>query len=257
MSRGHTRPAAALQFVSARHCRIVHTQYWPASGNVKASRMLKQQLLDTSRGRIVALLQRGGLTVEEIASELGLTANAIRAQLTAMQRDGVVQRGGQKPGTTRPFHVFELTPEVEQLLSQAYVPFLTQLIDTFTNALGEGEVEALLRRVGTNLAHELPVRRRPSDSLRSRMSEASQLLNKQLGAVTHVEANGRLVIRGAGCPLAAITGKHRAVCLAMESLLTEVVGAEVRECCDRRERPKCCFEVDAENPPTRGSRAKR
>jgi predicted ArsR family transcriptional regulator len=62
--------------------------------------MLRQQLLDTSRGRIVTLLQHGGLTVDDIASQLGLTANAVRAQITAMERDGVVQRVGRRPGTT-------------------------------------------------------------------------------------------------------------------------------------------------------------
>jgi predicted ArsR family transcriptional regulator len=75
------------------------------------------------------------------------------------------------------------------------------------------------------------------------VSAASEFLNKRLGAVTHVEPNEAYVIRGAGCPLAALTGKHRAVCLAMESLVAEVVGVEVNECCDRTERPKCCFEI--------------
>src|SRR5918995_3282396 len=97
--------------------------------------MLRQQLLDTSRGRIVTSLQRGGLTVDDLASKLDLTPNAVRAQLTAMERDGVVQRVGLRPGTTRPFHVFQLTPEVEQLLSQAYMPLLTQLVQVFANAL--------------------------------------------------------------------------------------------------------------------------
>ena len=68
-----------------------------------------------------------------------------------------------------------------------------------------------------------------SRSLRARVHAASELLNAQLGAITHVEENGKLVIRGAGCPLAALTGKHPAVCLAMESLLTEVIGAAVVE----------------------------
>jgi predicted ArsR family transcriptional regulator len=69
------------------------------------------------------------------------------------------------------------------------------------------------------------------------------MLNDHLGATTHVEANGQIIIRGVGCPLAALTGKHRGVCLAMESLVTEIVGAPVRECCDRNERPRCCFEI--------------
>ena len=72
---------------------------------------------------------------------------------------------------------------------------------------------------------------------------ASELLNEQLGAMTHVEKNGHYIIRGVGCPLAALTGKHPSVCLAMESLVSEVVGSRVHECCDRAERPRCCFEI--------------
>jgi predicted ArsR family transcriptional regulator len=205
--------------------------------------MLRQQLLDSSRGRIVTMLRHGGLTVDDIASRLGLTPNAVRAQITGMERDGVVRRVGRRPGTTRPSHVFELTPEVEQLLSEAYAPFLTQLVSVFANALPTEQVDTLMRDVGKGLANDLPVGRRSSGGLRARVSVASELLNKQLGALTHVEGNGGYVIRGVACPLAALTGKHPAVCLAMESLLTEVIGAAVHECCDRIGRPKCCFEI--------------
>jgi len=72
---------------------------------------------------------------------------------------------------------------------------------------------------------------------------ANEVLNKQLGAVTRVEENGRYVIRGEGCPLSALTGKHPAVCGAMESLVKELVGASVHECCARDQRPRCCFEI--------------
>ena len=90
--------------------------------------MIRQQLFDTSRGRIVTLLQQGGLTVDEIAVKLGLTANAIRAQL----------KGWSETVSSDP-----------------------------------------------------------------------------------------------------------AVCLALESLITEIVGAPVHECCDRAGRPRCCFEVES------------
>ena len=53
---------------------------------------------------------------------------------------------------------------------------------------------------------------------------ASHLLNQHLGAVTHVEQNGRYIIRGEGCPLSAPTGKHPALCRAMESLVKEFDG---------------------------------
>jgi DeoR family transcriptional regulator, suf operon transcriptional repressor len=204
--------------------------------------ILRQQLLDTSRGRIVSLLRTGGRTVEDIATQLGLTRSAVRLQLAAIERDGVVRRAGKRPGTTRPSHVFELTPAVEQLLSKAYVPLLTTLVDVFAEALPAQQVETLLRKTGRELARELS-QKTVSGGLQSRVATASKLMNEHLGALTRVASNGAIVIRGAGCPLAALTGKHRGVCLAMESLVTEIVGVPVRECCNRDGRPRCCFEV--------------
>jgi len=159
---------------------------------------LRQQLLDTSRGRIVTLLRAGGRTVEDLAKKLGLTSSAVRIQTAAMERDGVVKRVGKKPGTTRPSLVYELTPEIEQLLSKAYVPLLMHLVDAFAQALPAEQVETLLRTTGKGLAGEL-----------SR------------------------------------------VCLAMESLVAEIIGVPVRECCDRDERPRCCFEVERTQPTLR------
>ena len=204
--------------------------------------MLKKHLLDSSRGRIVTLLRGGGLTADEIASKLGLTNSAIRAQMVGMERDGAVRRAGQRPGTTRPSHVFELTPEIEQLLSSAYIPLLTHLVAVCADGLPADQLESLLRQAGRSLAAELSRGQRPTGSIADRMAIASEMMNAELGAMTHVETNGRVILRGVGCPLAALTGKHPGVCLAMESLVAEVVGAPVRECCDRSGR-HCCFEV--------------
>ena len=206
--------------------------------------ILRQQLLDTSRGRIVSLLRTGGRTVDDIARRLGLTRSAVRLQLAAIERDGVVTRAGKKPGTTRPSHVFELTAEIEQLLSKAYVPLLTTLVDVVAETLPAQQVEALLRRTGRELAKGLS-EKTISGGLESRVTAASKLMNEHLGALTRVASNGAIVLRGAGCPLAALTAKHRGVCLALESLVTEVVGVPVRECCDRDGRPRCCFEVES------------
>jgi predicted ArsR family transcriptional regulator len=205
--------------------------------------MLRQQLLDTSRGRIVTLLRRGGATADDIAATLKLTASGVRAQLSGMERDGVVQRVGQRAGATRPSQVFELTPEVEQLLSQAYVPLLTQLVRVFAKGLPTKAVNALMREAGLRMAEELLGGKPPSGSLPRRVALVNRLMNEQLGAVTRVEGNGKWVNRGDSCPLAALTGKHPAVCLAMESFVQEVVAAPTRECCDRSGRPRCCFEI--------------
>ncbi len=205
--------------------------------------MLRNQLLDTSRGRIVTALQRSALTVDDLAERLGVTPNAVRAQVALMERDGVVHKVGRRAGATRPSQMYGLTPEVEQLLSKAYIPVLSQLIRVFSAGVPAAQLEAMLRQAGTGLADELLGARRPTGSVRSRVSAASELLNHELGALTEVVDNGEYVIQGAACPLAAVTGKHPAVCVALESLVSAVVGVPVHECCDRSGRPRCCFRI--------------
>src|SRR4051812_3193038 len=163
-----------------------------------------------------------------------------------MERDGLVQRVASR-GTTRPAHVYALTLDAHTLLSRAYIPFLTQLVHVFTQALPGAEVERVMREAGRALADELGVVPSPTDDLRARVGRASDLLNRELGAITRVdEERDRYRIRGAGCPLAAITGKHPAVCLAIEGLVTEAVGVRSHECCDRDGPPRCCFEIAPE-----------
>lgn len=206
--------------------------------------MLRKQFLDTSRGRIAELLQRGTRTVDALARALGLTPNAVRAQLTVMERDGLVRRTGVLPGATRPSYTYQLTPALEELLSGAYVPLLVHLVRTFAGGLRRDQLDTLLRETGRSLAAEFTGGTHLTGDLHTRVRKASQFLNHELGAVTHVtRRNGGFVLEGEGCPLAAITGKEPAVCTVVESLVQELVGASVRQCCNLAERPTCCFEI--------------
>jgi len=205
--------------------------------------MLKRQFLETRRGRIAEILQRGSATVEQLARALRITPSAVRAQLTAMERDGLVRRAGLVAGTTRPSAVFDVTPALEHLLSSAYIPLLTSLVRTFADGIERDRFRDLMRQTGKRLAVEATGGRLPGGDLTARVRAASRFLNAELGAVTQVvRRNGSIAIEGQGCPLAAITDKEPAVCLAIESLLHQLVQAPVHECCDRSARPRCCFE---------------
>ena len=206
--------------------------------------MLRKQFLQTSRGRLAEILQRGPSTVEQLASALRLTPNAVRAQLVVMERDGLIRRAGTIPGTTRPSHTYELTQTFEQLLSSAYVPLLTHLVKTFAEGLEREQLQALMRQTGKSLAAEVDGGHQLPGEFHVRVKKANEFLKIEFGAVTHVtRQNGGFVIQGQGCPLAAITDKEPSVCVAVESLLAELIGAEVRECCNREGRPRCCFEI--------------
>jgi predicted ArsR family transcriptional regulator len=219
---------------------------------------LQTRQLETSRGRIVELLRAGGLAVDEIAVQLGLSHNAVRVQLTSMQRDGLVHHARSERRTTRPSHIFELTTDARQGLSKAYVPFLTHLVGTIGRRHTPKEVAALMRDVGRSLADALRARAAASRSgpLAARAAAVSVTLNEELGAVTHVEPlNGHFVIRGHGCPLGAVTADHPAACLAIETFIAQMTDCRVRECCTRQHPPQCCFEIAAK--PSRVTPRKR
>jgi predicted ArsR family transcriptional regulator len=59
---------------------------------------LDRKFFESTRGKFVTLLRRSGCTVEDLARELGLTDNGVRAHLATLEREGaLVIRGHSCP----------------------------------------------------------------------------------------------------------------------------------------------------------------
>jgi predicted ArsR family transcriptional regulator len=195
---------------------------------------------DQTRPRVITALRRGPMTLDQLVSELGLTRTAVRLQLTALERDGQVEWHGLQRGRTKPAHIYALTASAEEQLSRAYVPVLTQLLHVLSKQLSRAEFDGVMRAVGVGLLADTA---RPRGTRRERVNKASQLLD-QLGGLTEVVEEGAdLVIRSHGCPLAATAAHHAETCTAMESLVSEFVGAAVTQRCERTPRPRCRFHI--------------
>ena len=204
-----------------------------------------------TRGRIVGLLRRAARTVEELATALDLTDNAVRAQLAAMERDGLVRQSGERKGTRKPAVEYELDPEAETALSRAYVPLVGALMQVLATRLPRAELERVLREAGRRAAEGLP---HPGGDGEERVRAASRVLDA-LGGLTEVATeDGGWTIRSAGCPLAELVGRHPETCIALEALVSELTGLPVREVCNRGERPACRFEVGS---PPASARSRR
>ena len=196
-------------------------------------------------GQIIEILRRRALTIDELASEMGLSRTAIRAQLVALQHDGFVEPRGLQRSLSKPARTYGVTAEAELMLSRAYVPILTQLLHVLSDRLPRSQLDEIMKDVGRRLMIGRPA---PHGTLEERVRAASGLLN-ELGGTTEVEAHaGRYVILGHGCPLAAATARYPEACNALESFLSEFVGQPVTKCCDRYERKRCCFEVGNISP---------
>jgi len=201
-----------------------------------------ERFFESTRGRIVTLLRRSNLTVEDLARALDLTDNGVRAHLAVLERDGIVRQRGSvrrsSSGGGKPAYVYELTQEGEELFPKAYQPTLGRLLDVLAERLGPEESEALLRSVGRRLAEDHSTR---ADG--ARLETAVEVLNELGGLAELEERDGALVIRGYSCPLAGVTPEYPEVCRMAEALVAEVAGVSVHEHCERGERPRCCFEI--------------
>jgi predicted ArsR family transcriptional regulator len=206
-----------------------------------------RKFFESTRGRVVTLLRRAGFTVDELARELDLTNNGVRAHLAVLERDGIVRQRGsvrRSSGGGKPAYVYELTQEGENLFPKAYEPALRRLLDILSERLGSEESEVLLKSVGRRLAEEHSVR---TNDAHARLESAVEIFNELGGLAELQERDGTLVIRGYSCPLAGVTPDHPEVCRMAETLITELAGVPVYEHCDRGERPRCCFEVATSN----------
>jgi predicted ArsR family transcriptional regulator len=199
-----------------------------------------RQFFASTRGRIVLLLRRASRTVEELASALELTDNAVRSHLATLERDGLVAQQGVRRGASKPSYTYALAPASERPFPKAYGTVLRQLLEALPERLAPDEVDALLRQVGRRLG---AAQGAPPGDLEARLAVAVAVLG-DLGGLAELErGDGEFVIRGYSCPLAAAVPGHPEVCRLAESLLAEVVGAPVQECCDRGEPLRCCFTV--------------
>src|SRR5689334_12125178 len=79
---------------------------------------------DSNRGRIIQHLRRGPRSVNELAAALGITDNAVRAQLAHLQKQSLVIEAGTRPSARKPESLYEITPEAERVFQKAYAPIL-------------------------------------------------------------------------------------------------------------------------------------
>jgi predicted ArsR family transcriptional regulator len=104
-------------------------------------------------------------------------------------------------------------------------------------------LKEVLREVGRSLAERHSSAKKTS--LESRARNALGVLTALGGAARLEKENDKLFISSPNCPLAAAVSEHPEVCQLAESLVGEIVGAPVKEKCDREISPHCRFEIGA------------
>jgi predicted ArsR family transcriptional regulator len=166
----------------------------------------------------------------------------VRLQLSALERDGLLQRRGvvHSGRAGQPAAEYELTREGEDALSRAYRPVMTALVKALGSRLDHGNLRRVFGDTGRRLASSSVD---PSSPLAARAASCAALI-ESLGGSATVRVNRReATIEGAGCPLAAAVREEPATCYIIEALIAQHGAVKARQRCQHGDNPRCRFEL--------------
>jgi predicted ArsR family transcriptional regulator len=208
-----------------------------------------QNFFESTRGRVLELIRQGVNTVEGLSNRLELTDNAVRAHLSTLERDRLIEQHGLQRGLRKPHFSYRLSPDAEQLFPKAYHALLSRLLTVLKLRLEPEQFQQILSEVANTLAAGL-ADDRESDTLESKAENAMEVL-AELGGTSRIENEGeKILIRSnGGCPFSEVVTEHPEICRLAETLLSEITGAEVCERCERGDSPRCTFEIRSAPEP--------
>lgn len=193
-------------------------------------------------GKVLAALRDGPKTIDELASELKLTPNAVRNQIRKLVALDLAEASGRRTGVSKPSVLYSITLEGQIQFSTLYLPVLSQFLRVAEGQCSGKQLGSFMTQTGRALGKRYP---KPSGTTRQRVDAAAKLLGNFGGLPTVQRRNGSIIIHSSGCPLSALTSEHPAACGIIQGLIREYIGRPARICCVRGDDPRCCFEVKA------------
>ena len=110
----------------------------------------------STRMEVLELLRRKGrCSAETIASDLGVTPNAVRQHLTNLERDGFAVSHPERGGRGRPALLFALTERADSVFPKRYGQLATMVLQEVREMGGPEALDELFSRVAARHAGAL------------------------------------------------------------------------------------------------------
>lgn len=180
---------------------------------------------------LVALKKAQPMTAHELGEQFGLTANALRRHLKALEEDGLVHFDREVRGIGAPVYTYSLTTAGETLFPRQYMSALSTALDALSKWGGREAVSAVLDTEWQRLADEaLPV----VDALpvEERVALVAELLTSKgyMAEAVIVKEEGKepvSTLRIHNCALGEIATRFPDACVVEAQFLERVLGAQV------------------------------
>ena len=208
---------------------------------------------NTPAGRVLRSIQvRGRANIKDVASDLGVTASAVRLHLAQLEARGAIHSERVRVGVGRPFHVYTVTPEAHSLFYRDDGDLARLVLEEVSATQGTDALQTILQRVGDRLALQYQERVAGRD-LTDRVRAWAALLDERGVVVQIEESDAGYVLQEFGCPYQNVALGNRAVCEMERQVMVRLLrsGVKLTRCMLDGEHG-CQFDISG-RPPNRGS----
>jgi DeoR family suf operon transcriptional repressor len=179
------------------------------------------------RGQILLELKRKQpLTAQELATQYGVSANAVRRHLKELQAEGLVLYGRERRGQGAPTFAYRLTNLGEEVFPKRYAEALTGFLSFVEKQRGREEVSRFFAEHFRAHADEMRERLAGAD-LPTRAQAVVDLLSSQGFMAEWSLQAGTFTIAEHNCAVSAVVEQFPEICRAEADFLREVLGADV------------------------------
>src|SRR5688572_22973729 len=202
------------------------------------------------RDLLLRLRVDGPSTPDQLATRLGASRTGVLQQLRALEAAHLVSRQTIRHGVGRPRHLYDVTPDAQDLFPSNYDGLATGLLAAILEVGGDTLVEEVFaarrRQAEARLRAEIEAALPAGAPLEDRLRELARLQD-ELGYLAEARAEGgelRLVEHN--CAVLDVAHASPVACQAELELFQELLGTEVRRerhiasgdrCCEYRVGP--------------------
>lgn len=138
------------------------------------------EFLGQTQQELLRLLNKhkGGLTISELTDMLGVTRNAVKQHLSALEKNNLVGYGRLHKTGGRPTQSYTLTYEGKETFSRKYSWFAQILLESIRSEKDEKGLSKFLKKLGTTISSQyLPQlsKLRPNDRIKKAATILSEL----------------------------------------------------------------------------------
>lgn len=178
---------------------------------------------------LVALKKAQPLTAKELGERFGLTANALRRHLKALEEAEVVRYRREVRGVGGPVYAYSLTASGESLFPNAYSDALVAALESLGERAGPEAVVGLFERQWGALAAEAgpALAGLPLGERAQLLAELRSSQGYMAEAVLEPGEEGAVVVREHNCAVRAAADRFPEICAAERAMFERILDATV------------------------------